>query len=162
MLRRRTWLKLIAALAAMPAGEAQTALDQPAPRVSKEMVVAALATMGLSFHRSAARNDAAGGEPARSTLRAAAEARYSARYRPAISFSPVLPGFAVPRGASVYPSRQSAGPHPIRPAGRTGVSSRRPTGRDDPGAANHLHRAHEDVSGAAENLRAQAATASSL
>jgi len=44
MLRRRIRLKLIATLAAMPAAEAQTP-----PRVSKEMVVAALATMGLSF-----------------------------------------------------------------------------------------------------------------
>jgi Asp-tRNA(Asn)/Glu-tRNA(Gln) amidotransferase A subunit family amidase len=97
MLRRRTWLKLIAALAAMPAAEAQTP-----PRVSREMVVAALATMGLSFT-----------DPQLDMMLPAVNqslARYEQLRKldipldtaPAVSFSPVLPGFAVPRGASKF------------------------------------------------------------
>ncbi len=94
---RRTWLKLIAALAAMPAGQAQTP-----QRVSKEMVVAALATMGLTL------------TDAQLEMMLPAVNQSLARYgqlrkldipldtTPAISFSPVLPGFAVPRGASKF------------------------------------------------------------
>jgi Asp-tRNA(Asn)/Glu-tRNA(Gln) amidotransferase A subunit family amidase len=88
---------LIAALAAMPVGEAQSP-----PRVSKEMVVAALATMGLSFT-----------DPQLDMMLPAVNqslARYEQLRKldipldtpPAISFSPVLPGFAVPRRASKF------------------------------------------------------------
>ena len=56
-LNRRTWLQLISALSAAPALEAQTPAPAPAPqrpapppqRISKDQVVAALATMGLHF-----------------------------------------------------------------------------------------------------------------
>ncbi len=107
-LGRRTWLKLLAVLAAMPSAEAQsTAASQPSsqpapPPVSKEMVAAALTTIGLNFT-----------DPQIDMMLPAVNqslARYGQLRKldipldtlPAISFSPMPAGFPVPRGASVF------------------------------------------------------------
>jgi Asp-tRNA(Asn)/Glu-tRNA(Gln) amidotransferase A subunit family amidase len=110
-LRRRTWLKLMATLAAMPAAEAQSALPNPpaqsAPpiatqRVTTEMVMAALATMGLSF------------TDGQLDMMMPAVNQSLVRYEqlrkldipldtpPAVSFSPVLAGFTLPHRSSVF------------------------------------------------------------
>jgi Asp-tRNA(Asn)/Glu-tRNA(Gln) amidotransferase A subunit family amidase len=103
---RRTWLKLMAALATTRAAEAQSTAPNPSPaqppRVSKEMVAAALATMGLSFT-----------DPQLEMMLPAVNqslVRYEQLRKvgipldtpPAISFSPLLAGFPVPHGASVF------------------------------------------------------------
>jgi len=115
-LPRRSWLKLIATLAATPAFVAQTnpSLAQTNPsvaqtnpssapaRVSKQMIVAALATMGLQLT-----------DPQLEMMLPAVN-RLLMQFEqlraldipldtpPAISFSPILPGHAVRPGRSVY------------------------------------------------------------
>jgi len=99
---RRTWFQLLAALAAMPAAEqAQTTTAAP-QRVSKEMIGAALAALGLAFT-----------DPQLEMMLPAVN-RSLTQYEqlrtidvpldtpPAIVFSPVLPGRTAPRGPSVY------------------------------------------------------------
>jgi len=96
-------MQLMGVLAAAPALKGQTpAPTPPAQRVSKEQVVAALATLGLVFT-----------DPQIDMLMPTAN-RLFTHYEtlraidipldtpPAISFSPVIPGYPAPHGASVY------------------------------------------------------------
>jgi Asp-tRNA(Asn)/Glu-tRNA(Gln) amidotransferase A subunit family amidase len=104
-LSRRFWLQLIPGLAL---AQAQSPAPQTPQRVTKEMVVAALATMGLQFT-----------DPQLDMLLPAVN-RQLASFEalrgvdipldtpPAISFSPVFPGAPAPRGKSVF--RQDRAP----------------------------------------------------
>ena len=96
-------MQLMGVLAAAPALKGQTpAPTPPAQRVSKEQVVAALATLGLVFT-----------DPQIDMLMPTAN-RLFTQYEllrgvdipldtpPAISFSPVIPGYPAPHGSSVY------------------------------------------------------------
>ncbi len=103
---RRSWLQLISTLAAASRAEAQTPAMPPAPpavqRITKEMVAAALGTIGLAFT-----------DPQIDMLLPAVN-RSLTQYEalravdipldtpPAISFSPVMPGAPAPRGKSVF------------------------------------------------------------
>jgi Asp-tRNA(Asn)/Glu-tRNA(Gln) amidotransferase A subunit family amidase len=118
-LPRRTWLKLISVLAAMPApatalpaapqsppptgqGQGRGRVQQVPQRVSKEMATAALATLGLQF------------TDAQVDMLLPTVNRTLASYEqlrtidipldtpPALLFSPILPGHPVPQGQSLY------------------------------------------------------------
>ncbi|MDP9171239.1 MAG: amidase, partial [Acidobacteriota bacterium] len=107
MFSRRTWLQLLPALAALPALEAQTtpappAVQAPGPRITKDMVVQALAGMGLQF------------TDAHIDMMLPAVNRQFNQFEtlrkldipldtpPAISFSPVFDGFKLPTGRSSF------------------------------------------------------------
>jgi Asp-tRNA(Asn)/Glu-tRNA(Gln) amidotransferase A subunit family amidase len=100
-LGRRNWLKLIAALTAMPALNAQ-APDPEAPRVSKAMVQAALAALGLAFTDPQLDMMLPGVNRSLAQYEQLRKIDVPLDTPPAILFSPVLPGHPVPRGKSVY------------------------------------------------------------
>src|SRR5215469_298818 len=108
---RRLWLQIMGALAAMPQLRAQapapapqqTGRGEPVPqRVTKEMAVAALAAIGLSF------------TDAQIEMLLPSVNRFYAQYEalrqldvpldtpPAVSFSPVIAGYPAPRGNSTF------------------------------------------------------------
>jgi Asp-tRNA(Asn)/Glu-tRNA(Gln) amidotransferase A subunit family amidase len=107
---RRLWLQIMGALAAVPelraqppAPAPQQGRGEPAPqRVTKEMAIAALAAVGLSF------------TDAQVEMLLPSVNRFYAQYEalraldvpldtpPAVSFSPVIAGYPAPRGNSTF------------------------------------------------------------
>ncbi len=107
-LNRRTWLTLLSTLAALPAVKAQTAAQAPAPRITKEMAIAVLASMDLQF------------TDAQVTMMLPTVNRQFEQFLalrkidipldtpPAIQFSPVFVGYKLPTGRSTF--RQGRAP----------------------------------------------------
>ena len=91
-------MKLVATVAALPAVKAQAPLPGAPQRVSREMIVAALGVMGLTFKDAEIDmllptvNRTLGGYEG---VRKLAVPLGTA---PAISFSPLVPGFRLPKG----------------------------------------------------------------
>ncbi|MES1261597.1 MAG: amidase [Acidobacteriota bacterium] len=109
-LERRTWLKLMAALAAMPGATAQTPAEPGPPRVSKEMVAAALAVMGLQFTDAQIEMMLPPVNRALASFEDLRQIEIPVETPPAMLFSPVLPGRPAPRGRSTYRAPKAAAP----------------------------------------------------
>jgi Asp-tRNA(Asn)/Glu-tRNA(Gln) amidotransferase A subunit family amidase len=108
-LGRRQLMKLVAAVASLPALQAQQPgaggrRGQPAgpQRVSKEMVVSALGVMGLTFTDPQLEMLLPVVNRTLTSYESVRKIDVPLDTAPAISFSPLLPGFKLPKGSAVY------------------------------------------------------------
>src|SRR5712692_1337545 len=111
-LKRRTWLKLLAALAARPRGgvaQAPAASKEPPQRVTKEMLAHALETIGLEFSEAHQAMMLPGVNRALAQYEALRKIEIPSETEPAFRFTPRLPGATVRSGpARFQPTRMPA------------------------------------------------------
>ena len=132
-LPRRTWLKFMATLAAMPAAALAQPPSGPPPStqppspgggrgrgrgapvpqiVNREMAIAALKGMGLEFTDAQVDMMLPTVNRTLQNFEALRKIEIAPEVPPALLFSPLVPGHPLPKGASVY--RPPAAPKPIR------------------------------------------------
>src|SRR5712692_7527811 len=111
-LKRRTWLKLLAALAARPRGgvaQAPAASKEPPQRVTKEMLAHALETIGLEFSEAHQVTMLPGVNRALTQYEALRKIEIPSETEPAFRFTPRLPGKSYGNGQGRFqPSRAVA------------------------------------------------------
>ncbi len=107
-MNRRRLMKLVATVAALPAVKAQAPLPGAPQRVSREMIVAALGVMGLTFKDAEIDMLLPTVNRTLGSYEGVRKLAVPLGTAPAISFSPLVPGFRLPKGP-VYRAPKAPG-----------------------------------------------------
>src|SRR5712692_3597969 len=112
-LKRRTWLKLLAVLAAGPRGavaQAPAASKEPPQRVTKEMLAHALETIGLEFSEAHQAMMLPGVNRALAQYEALRKIEIPSETEPAFRFTPRLPGKSYGNGPGRFEPTRTLAP----------------------------------------------------